>query len=275
MDASIYRVLCMGGPLLCNDDQSVIKPPEEVSFESLAASSPPLILRGYLRRPDGAGPFPAVVLLHGCNGAPKVLDRNWGPRIAGWGYVTLTVDAFGPRGRKNACTGGPPQDMGYDAYSALRFLVRQSFVDPKRVFVVGFSLGGLESLNAVERGPIEQGAANKFLAAAAFYPVCTGVNGPMTVSTLILTGEADDWTVADACRKLVAGQDDLGVSRRGAADGPPIQLIIYPGAFHGFDVPMPRPINYFGHHIEFSQSATDQSREALHQFLQARIDGGK
>jgi len=36
----------------------------------------------------------------------------------------------------------------------------------------------------------------------------------MTVPTLILIGESDDWTPAEACRKLVVGQDDLGMTRQ-------------------------------------------------------------
>ena len=94
----------------------------------------------------------------------------------------------------------------------------------------------------------------------------------MTVSTLILIGESDDWTSAEDCRKLAAGQNDFGISRQ-KGEGPPIQLIVYTGAYHKFDIPMlRRPINYFGHHIEFNQSVTDQSSEALHKFFQSVID---
>ena len=54
------------------------------------------------------GPSPAVVLLHSCNGDWRRLDERWGKRIASWGYVTLTVDRFGPRGINSTCTGGTP-----------------------------------------------------------------------------------------------------------------------------------------------------------------------
>ena len=98
-------------------------------------------MQGYLRRPTGVGPFPAVVLLHGCAGYPEPLDQDWGVNVASWGYVTLTIDSFGPRGIKNACSGTLPADVVLDAYRGLNFLVRQPFVDPKRIFVVGFSQG--------------------------------------------------------------------------------------------------------------------------------------
>lgn len=113
VDGAIYRTLCLGrGPLLCSDSQNSVAPARMVSFDSQSVSSTPIHLRGYLRRPDAVGPLPAVVLLHGCNGSPASLDLNWGPRIAAWGYITLTVDSFGPRGLKNTCAGGPPSGHG-------------------------------------------------------------------------------------------------------------------------------------------------------------------
>jgi Polyketide cyclase / dehydrase and lipid transport len=93
IDGTMYRSLCIGGPLLCSDDPHSATPAEVVGFEGQSFISTALTLRGYLRRPDGAGPFPAIVLLHGCNGFPEQLDQNWGVKITAWGYVTLTVDS--------------------------------------------------------------------------------------------------------------------------------------------------------------------------------------
>ena len=274
IDDSIRRVLCFNSPLVCSDNRSPVTPAEVVGFPGLSLTSKPLSLRGYLRRPAGAGPLPAVVLLHGCDGSPEPLDQLWGARIAGWGYATLTVDRFGPRGLKNTCIPGRmPKDTAFDAYQALDFLVQQPFVDAARVFVVGFSQGGFLSLLSVERGTIEQASKNKFRAAAAFYPHCLGIQGPMTVRTLIMIGESDDWTPADACRKLLAGQDDSGVSRQ-KSDGPPIQLIVYPDAYHAFDLPnLQTPITYFGHHIEFNRTASERSSDALREFLNSMGQG--
>ncbi len=70
--------------------------------------------------------FPAVVLLHGCNGNWGRLDERWGVTIASWGYVTLTIDSFGPRGIKNSCGSDPPADLLFDAYRGLDFLVQRT-----------------------------------------------------------------------------------------------------------------------------------------------------
>jgi dienelactone hydrolase len=242
-----------------------------VELETPLARSPPL--QGYLRQPRGRGPAPAVVLLHSCAGNWRRLDERWGPRIASWGYVALTVDSFGPRGIENTCSSGAPIELAHDAYRALDFLVKQPFVDPGRVAALGFSQGGGLALASVERGIVEQSSPSKFRSAVAFYPPCRILTGNMTVPTLVLVGELDDWTPADECRNMVEGRDGLGISRQ-KGEGVPAKLIVYPGAYHAFDVPLYRePRQYFGHHLEFNQSAADRSTEALRDFLATTIGG--
>lgn len=239
-----------------------------VEIESPLASTHPL--QGYLRQPGGAGPSPAVVLLHSCNGDWGRLDERWGKRIAAWGYVTLTVDSFGPRGLKK-CESNTADDVVLDAFRALNFLVRASFVDPDRIAVLGFAHGGRVALLSVERGSIEGTSANKFRAAIAFYPSCASFNGNVTVPTLILIGERDDFNSADTCRDMAAGRDGWGVSRQ-RGDGPPIKLIVYPGVYHAFDAPAHDTLyDVSGHHREFNQAATDQAAAALREFLDVTI----
>jgi dienelactone hydrolase len=184
--------------------------------------------------------------------------------------VTLTVDSFGPRGLSNTCGNGAPVPLAFDAHRALNFLTQQPSVDPARVAAVGFSQGGWLALSSVERGPIEQIAKNKFRAAIAFYPHCLGFKDNMTVPTLVLIGELDDWALAEECRNMVEGRDDYGISRH-RGDGVPIKLIVYPGAYHAFDAARPTPATLFGHHLEFNQAAMDGSIEAVREFLDATI----
>jgi dienelactone hydrolase len=240
-----------------------------VDFETPLSRLQPL--QGYLRQPVGAGPSPAVVLLHSCNGNWRRLDERWGKLIASWGYVTLTVDSFGPRGLSNTCSSGAPVDLAFDAYRALGYLVQQRFVDPTRVAVLGFSQGAWQALTSVERGIVEQASPNKFRAAIGFYPHCLGFKGNMTVRTLILIGELDDWTLATECRNMVDGRDDWGISRQ-KDQGIPIKLIVYPGAYHAFDAAgLTTPVLLLGHRLEYNASATDQSMSAVQEFLRAQI----
>ena len=82
--------------------------PEAIRFPSADGTT---TLVGYLFRPEGAGPHPAVVMLHGRSGAYSSLARgvytaatlsgrhaSWGRFWQEHGYVALLVDSFGPRG---------------------------------------------------------------------------------------------------------------------------------------------------------------------------------
>ena len=244
--------------------------PTVVEIESPLDSPHPL--QGYLRRTGVTVPSAAVILLHSCNGNWRRLDERWGKRIASWGYVALTVDSFGPRGIKS-CGDKYPDDLATDAYRALDFLVRDPAIDPARVAVLGFAQGGRMALMSVEHGFMEQTSPNKFRAAIGFYPHCLGFKGNMTVPTLILIGELDDWALATECRNMVDGRDDWGISRQ-KDQGVPIKLVVYPGAYHAFDATGPtKPVQRLGHHLEFNPSAADQSIGAVREFLKAQIGG--
>lgn len=262
VDGLIFRALCVSGPLRCSNDQQLVSA-EMVAIPVSQWSS--LALQGYLRRSNSPSAAPAVILVHGCAGFADLIDRNWGQKFNAWGYVTLTIDSFGRRGVKTTCRSGPVFDIDQDPYRGLNYLIQQKLVDPTRVALVGF--GGSPALSAVARGPVENASKAKFRGVAALYPDCAAIKGPMTVPTLILIGELDDSASPEVCRKLANGTDDLGISRQNA-EGAEVRLIVYPGAYNGFDLSFLRaPILYMGHRIEFNNSAMEQSSDALREFL--------
>ena len=71
---------------------------ERIEFEG---ASQPLMpgdrIQGLLARPDGAGPFPAVIGLHCCAGMHETTKQKLADDLVAWGYVTLLVDSFGTR----------------------------------------------------------------------------------------------------------------------------------------------------------------------------------
>jgi dienelactone hydrolase len=219
-------------------------------------------------KPDGAGPFPAIVLLHDCSGlGPRssYAPARWGALLAAEGYVVLIPDSFLPRGyAEGVCTveaHADPAKIGpaaraVDAYAALAFLRSLPFVDGRHVGVMGGSHGGSSTLATLVRPgqpALAEQRAGGFAGGVALYPGCgapygphwrvtrqANNRGPVTdfigtyepmASLLILVGEADDWTPAEHCRVL---------AERSAAAGFPVAIKIYPGAFHSFDSPNQR-----------------------------------
>jgi len=238
-------------------------PAQTVQFPSVKGEKIELV--GHLRRPDGAGPFPAVVLLHGCAGDWPGMDSRWGTRFVKWGYVALSVDSFAPRGIKSACVDGQPFDRVFDAYGALSFLAVQPFVMPDRLAVMGVSSGATTTLSDVEQDFIERSFKDKFRAAVALYPSCAATTWGMTVPTLILIGELDDLTPAAACREMIKRVSNSPNGREGA----PVRLIVYPGAYHAFDNTTFRTGQRFlgKHWLEYNAGATMESVKEIRNFL--------
>ena len=135
-----------------------------VEFESGGVQSNQVRIIGYLARPEGSGPFPAVVVLHGCGGFHQDM-LAWADRLRGWGYVAVAVDSFGPRGIEQACVGFGDQPA--DAFRALAYLKTLAYVRADQVAILGFSMGGISVLAALERGSVSDLYPDKFRAGVA------------------------------------------------------------------------------------------------------------
>jgi dienelactone hydrolase len=181
-----------------------------------------------LTRPDGEGPFPAIVLLHGCGGMRSAYPHRWNRRLAEWGYVSLEVDSLAPRGISGICGGGmiTMEMLPYrveDAYLARDYLASLDFVDPTRIGVMGWSHGGTTTIKTVNKNG-EPRREQPFGAAVAFYPACYKSIDPMS-PLLILSGGMDRWTPAEFCVRHapIGGQTDN------------FAIEVYPEAYHCFD----------------------------------------
>jgi dienelactone hydrolase len=200
-----------------------------------------LMLRGSLYRPDGAGPFPAVVALHDCSGLvhhrPITETRHyieWARLLVADGFVVLFPDSFGSRGigpqcRERVRKVRASRERLADANAARRWLQAQSYVKPDRVSLLGWSSGGTAALWTVRPTTAPRDGSTDFRSAVTFYPSCRRLHDTAwsaRVPTLILVGGADDWTPAAVCQQMVAGARDRSAR---------VQIVVYPGALHGFD----------------------------------------
>jgi dienelactone hydrolase len=202
---------------------------QTVRFPSVAvgnvAAGPEL--SGWLYRPAGAGPFPAIVLAHPCNGVSEHTS-GWGKLLASWGYVVLAPDSLGPRGEKTVCGRGQVvtgQMRVADVAGALDYLNTQPFVRKNDLGLIGHSHGGWTTMRAVQG--IFGLAQHGLKAAVAYYPSCSAqFDRNVSVPLLILIGNKDDWTPAENCRRLQAA---------GFMHPELVEAVYYPNAYHSFD----------------------------------------
>jgi dienelactone hydrolase len=179
-------------------------------------------------RPAGAGPFPAVIGLHGCaglwrRGGIDARSADWAARLSAAGFLVVFPDSFTPRGMGSACETRTraiqASGRAADVAGAAAWLARQPQVDRRRIAVIGWSNGGATALHAAA-------GSGAYAQVIAFYPGCRTLltaGWRPRVPVTILQGEADDWTPAAPCAELA--------SRTGA------RFVGFAGAYHDFDHP--------------------------------------
>lgn len=200
-----------------------------------------------LYKPEGPGPFPAVVLLHQCGGLRGKNWRNesvleWAKQAVKQGYVALILDSFLQRNVDMVCfgaKGGVNSSRGVtDTLQAAEYLSKFDFVDGDRVALVGFSWGASIALLSSSRRRTEAlDVGKRFRAAASFYPGCAPiepangtpyeiVNPDVDQPLLVLMGELDNETPPTDC-----------VSRleKAKSYGAPVEWHVYPDTGHCWD----------------------------------------
>jgi dienelactone hydrolase len=194
--------------------------------------------------------YPAVVVVHTIAGYQESNEGWHAAELRKAGFATLTYDSFAARGLSEAAiiasSAGPPWASAVaDAYAALRLLASHPKIDAGRIAIVGFSFGGeIAHLTAFERlrTALVPGRL-RYAAHVAYYPA--GVYGAAAeqgaytgAPILMLLGENDDnLPVAKA-------EGYLGYSR-GAGYSPPIEVLIYPGAYHAWTIPSLRTLRFY------------------------------
>lgn len=238
MFAMVFAALSCGASFA--NDSGVISFESAGSLQRSSTSEPfslvatSVSLSGELLFPEGAGPFPAVVLAHGCEGNRNV-EPVWGPYLRQAGYATFNIDSLRGRNLNEVCTqlgALSPQQRLPDVYGALRLLAVHPKVDAKRVALMGFSHGGIVTMmasTAWARERFSPGSQAAFRAFFPFYPYCNPIfpeRDRISAPVRIHTGAADDWTPAKPCADLVASLK---------ASGQDVAINVYADAYHQFD----------------------------------------
>ena len=194
--------------------------------------------------------YPAVVIVHTIVGYQEPNEGWHAAEFRKAGFATLTYDSFAARGLSEAAitgsSAGPPFASAVaDAYAALRLLARHPKIDPSRIGIVGFSFGGeVAHLTAFERlRSLFMPDQLRFAAHVAYYPA--GVYGAAAeqgaytgAPILMLLGEKDDNLPVAKMAGYLSYARDAGYS-------PPIEVLIYPGAYHAWTVPGLGPLRFY------------------------------
>lgn len=198
------------------------------------------VLHAQLFKPEGAGPFPTVIALHGCGGLGSRSDpvlpryRDWAERLLKAGNAVLLPDSYGsrelgPQCRVKEMRVKARRERVTDIAASRAWLMKQNWVARNRVSLIGWANGASALLWAVRPQSTARDAGPDFRAAIAFYPDCrisAGLGWSTRVPTLVLIGANDDVSSPPACRQMVDGAHGRSALAR---------IVVYPGAYHDFD----------------------------------------
>jgi len=212
--------------------------------EIVSFSSGNLTLRGVLHKPDGPGPFPAVLFNHGSAKdyskefdalGPVYVKHGWvffAPYRRGQGLSAeagpYIIDEVNRVGHADGLAAGSKAmvrlletDHLNDQLAALAWLKKSGFVDPARVSVAGNSFGGIQAVLGAERGSYCAAVDSK--GAAETWAKSTDVQQLMTRAVqnakapIFFFQAENDWDLAPS-RELAAAAK---------AAGHPYQVKIY------------------------------------------------
>ena len=139
--------------------QRVVAETDAYTRSEVTYESGDLTVSGVLLRPHGRGPFPGIVLNHGyidpsyyVTGQGLAREQDW---LARAGFAVLHTDYRGHAGSDPALPLDREARLGYtrDAINAVLALEKEPYVDPDRMAMLGRSMGGGVTLNALVAQP--------------------------------------------------------------------------------------------------------------------------
>jgi dienelactone hydrolase len=233
-------------------------------------------LHAVLYKPDGDGPFPTVIALHGCDGLAAHAEaiqpryRDWAEQLLKAGDAVLLPDSYGSRELGPQCRINVKErriharrERVADIITARQWLLHQPWVSRDRITLMGWANGAIAVLWAV-RPQLPAKTDPDFRSAVVFYPDCrmpSGLGWSARVPTLVLIGANDDLSPASACRQMIDGARGRSALAR---------IVVYPGAYHDFDRP-----NLPLHAASASSDAGAPDRGHLGTDPEARADSQK
>lgn len=233
--------------------------------------------------PAGEGPFPTVILFHGCGGLKDAVPR-WQIFFRDLGYASVAVDSLSPRGWSSepasawVCAGLrlPGRERAGDVLISFEDIKSMPFVDADRIVLAGWSHGGWSIMDMLALDPpsalpnglrtaypatIRQGLQG-IEAIMLVYPYCgfgnlaRGRGWASSAATVMILAAEDSIVPTEEC---------LTTASRLANEGRPVTVHMLPGADHGFDQQDHRT----GSHLRFDAAHTQDAMTMAAAFLAA------
>lgn len=225
-------------------------------------------------KPVGAGPFPSVIMLHGCGGQRPFL-KEIAEVVNNAGAAAIIVDSYTPRrisrvaALATVCTGARLQgrERAGDLFAAMHWTRTQGWAQRDRIIAAGWSHGAWTIMDAMALHSGAEMARVTGLSDLVGEPL-TGLVGAFIVypyAGVASYAGRRDWRIAPHSVAILAGQDYIvGVRtpraalERQRARGAPIEIVRFDDATHAFEDPLasdPR--------VRFNPAATAREHEML------------
>jgi dienelactone hydrolase len=188
-----------------------------LDVDGLSANAKPINLRLSAGFPEGDGPFPVVIILHG-SGNMSGRDRALGEQLEEQGIAWLGVQTFDSRGLSNAAylsrlARATVFDQISDAYVALEFAAAHPLLDADRAALTGFSLGGISVIAAASGTRAGLQSDRNFSYFLNQYGGCIVLNEVSTPGIRLdhIWGGQDASTPRDDCMSMFSHYSSRGI----------------------------------------------------------------
>lgn len=203
----------------------------------------------HLVTPSGPGPFPTVLLIHGCGGlraasGPNPIMDEYAASAVEAGWAAAILDSYAPRGwpapwaRTRVCTGMRLQGFrrAADVLAGVDLLRADPKVDARHLRIASWSHGGWAVGDLVTLRDPGDGSFSATMAGVEgvyfTYPFCA----------FPAQGARRDWTWRGDVRFVFAENDTvqnavgcLPMLERARRAGSKVEMEIFPGVTHAFD----------------------------------------
>lgn len=231
--------------------------------------------------PPGEGPFPAVLLFHGCGGVRQVTE-NYAALAVKSGVAAVIVDSLRARNISyeealaQVCTGHRlwGRERAADVYAALALIRQDARIDPRRLALAGWSHGGWTLLDALTLARmalppdgLSDAPAQPFEGVRGAFLVYPYVSGPSLAVR-------HDWLRDIPIEAILVERDSMAseadasvVFSRARQEGAPVSWSVLGGVTHAFDEPDHHPDST----LRYDEQASRETEGRFVDFLRRRV----